>query len=96
MNFRAFLVAGLAALAQADASSIDHDKAQPLAQPKHVTDSEKAAVKFKPLLQVSYGCEPYPAVQANGSVSDGLNRARKSDGDCEGSSLGSQVYSRSD
>uniref|UniRef100_H3G7M7 Necrosis inducing-like protein NPP1 type n=1 Tax=Phytophthora ramorum TaxID=164328 RepID=H3G7M7_PHYRM len=75
---------------------IDHDKVQPFAEPEPTTDSEKAAVKFKPQLLVTYGCYPYPAVQADGSVSAGLRGSGPADGECRGSSLGSQVYSRSD
>ncbi|RLN71184.1 hypothetical protein BBJ29_009563, partial [Phytophthora kernoviae] len=77
-------------------NTINHDQVQPFAQPEPVSDAEKAAVKFKPQLKVSYGCEPYPAVDSNGSISGGLKQTGKPDGDCTGSELGSQVYSRSD
>ncbi|GMF12889.1 unnamed protein product [Phytophthora lilii] len=75
---------------------INHDQVQPFAQPEPTTDSEKTAIKYKPQLHISDGCHPYPAVQANGSVSAGLKWAGWADGDCKGSGLGSQVYSRSD
>ncbi|KAJ8575704.1 hypothetical protein ON010_g3508 [Phytophthora cinnamomi] len=100
MNLRAFLLAAVVSLATASAgngiSRINHDQVQPIAQPTPVTDAQKLAVKYKPQLRISYGCHPYPAVQANGSVSGGLEWSGSPDGDCEGSRLGSQVYARSD
>ncbi|OWZ12076.1 Necrosis inducing protein NPP1 [Phytophthora megakarya] len=74
---------------------IDHDKVQPFPQPEPITDAEKAAVKFKPSLVVKSGCHPYPAVNAAGETSAGLKGTGPPDGECEGSALGSQVYSRS-
>ncbi|POM73996.1 NPP1-like protein [Phytophthora palmivora] len=85
----------VAALTTVDAASIDHDKVQPFAQPNPITISEKAAVKFKPSLAVITGCHPYPAVNAAGETSAGLKGSGKPNGDCKGSPLGSQVYSRS-
>ncbi|ETM99690.1 hypothetical protein PPTG_18464 [Phytophthora nicotianae INRA-310] len=76
--------------------TINHDQVQPFSQPEPTTDSEKSAVKYKPQLHISYGCHPYAAVQADGSVSGGLNRSGWANGDRKGSDLGSQVYSRSD
>ncbi|KAG1702254.1 hypothetical protein DVH05_010044 [Phytophthora capsici] len=98
MNLRAFLLSAVAALVavQAEVTYIDHDTVKPFPQPKPKTDSEKAAVKYKPQLLVSYGCHPYPAVQADGSVSAGLKGTGPAAGECGGSALGSQVYSRSD
>ncbi|KAK1942627.1 hypothetical protein P3T76_006126 [Phytophthora citrophthora] len=98
MNLGAFVLSALAVLVmvQAEVNYIDHDTVKPFSQPKPKTDSEKAAVKFKPQLLVSYGCHPYPAVQADGSVSAGLKGSGPVDGECGGSDLGSQVYSRSD
>ncbi|GMF35969.1 unnamed protein product [Phytophthora fragariaefolia] len=97
---RAFLLAAIISvtslLVNADVDKIDHDQVQPFAQPEPTTDSERTAVKFKPQLHISHGCHPYPAVQANGSVSAGLKWAGRADGKCKGSALGSQVYSRSD
>nr|B0B0Q6.1 RecName: Full=Necrosis-inducing protein NPP1 [Phytophthora cinnamomi]CAL47421.1 necrosis-inducing protein [Phytophthora cinnamomi] len=44
---------------------------------------------------ITDGCHPYPAVQADGSVSGGLEWSGADDGDCKGSAWGSQVYARS-
>jgi len=98
MNLRAFLLSAIASLAavSADVNMIDHDTVQPFVQVEPTTNSEKLAVKYKPQLHISYGCHPYPAVNANGSVSAGLKWAGWADGECKGSGLGSQVYSRSD
>ncbi|EGZ08278.1 necrosis inducing-like protein NPP1 type [Phytophthora sojae] len=98
MNLRAFIVTAIASLAavNADVKMINHDTVQPVAQPEPTTDSEKTAVKYKPQLHISYGCHPYPAVQADGSVSAGLKWSGWANGKCKGSGLGSQVYSRSD
>ncbi|KAG2511018.1 hypothetical protein JM18_008267 [Phytophthora kernoviae] len=98
MNLRAFIIAAVVSLAavHAEINTISHDQVQPFAQPEPVSDAEKAAVKFKPQLAVTYGCDPYPAVDSNGSISAGLKWAGKPDGDCTGSPLGSQVYSRAD
>jgi hypothetical protein len=98
MNFRAFFLAAIASVAAvtADVSRVNHDQVQPFAQSTPITDSQKSAVKYKPQLHVSYGCHPYPAVEANGSASGGLEWSGPVDGDCKGSPLGSQVYSRSD
>ncbi|EEY67232.1 NPP1-like protein [Phytophthora infestans T30-4] len=94
MSFSFAIIAALVVV-HAEVTYINHDEVKPFAQPTPTTDSEKAAVKYKPKLYVSYGCHPYPAVQANGFVSAGLKGSGPIDGECEGSSLGSQVYSRS-
>ncbi|OWZ02151.1 Necrosis inducing protein NPP1 [Phytophthora megakarya] len=78
-----------------NAASIGHDKVEPFAQPKPITEAEKAAVKFKPSLAVKAGCQPYPVVNAAGDTSAGLKGTGPVDGECQGSPLGSQVYSRS-
>ncbi|EGZ08297.1 necrosis inducing-like protein NPP1 type [Phytophthora sojae] len=98
MQFRALFLAavGCFAAVQAEVNWINHDQVHPFAQVEPVNASDKAAIKFKPKLQISYGCHPYPAVQADGAVSDGLKWGGKPDGKCKGSGLGSQVYSRSD
>ncbi|KAG6618417.1 necrosis inducing-like protein NPP1 type [Phytophthora cinnamomi] len=89
-----FITITAATLSVVVADSIGHDKVQPFAQPEPTTISEKAAVKFKPSLQIVDGCHPYPAVNAAGETSGGLKGTGKLDGDCKGSPLGSQVYGR--
>lgn len=95
MGWRPLLVAAFAAFASGEGGWIDHDKVQPFPQPEPITLAQKAAVKFKPSLLVKSGCHPYPVVNAAGDLSAGLKGTGKADGECEGSSLGSQVYSRS-
>ncbi|OWY98645.1 Necrosis inducing protein NPP1 [Phytophthora megakarya] len=55
----------------------------------------KAATTFKPLLLIKNGCHAYPAVNAAGQVSTGLQQADATGAACSGSSMGSQVYGRS-
>ncbi|KAG6618985.1 necrosis inducing-like protein NPP1 type [Phytophthora cinnamomi] len=90
-----FITITAATLSVVVGDSISHDKVQPFAQPEPTTISEKAAVKFKPSLQIVDGCHPYPAVNAAGETSGGLKKTGEPDGDCKGSPLGSQVYGRS-
>ncbi|KAG6594072.1 necrosis inducing-like protein NPP1 type [Phytophthora cinnamomi] len=89
-----FITVTAATLSVVVAGPIDHDKVQPFAQPVPTTISEKAAVKFKPSLQIVDGCHSYPAVNAAGETSGSLKGTGKLDGDCKGSGLGSQVYGR--
>ncbi|KAE9306664.1 hypothetical protein PF008_g21410 [Phytophthora fragariae] len=97
MNLRSLLATVIAvagALGSVGGVRIGHDKMQPFAQPEPVIVSEKAAIKFKPNLQIHDGCHPYPAVNAAGETSGGLKGTGDPDGDCKGSPLGSQVYGR--
>ncbi|KAI9989947.1 hypothetical protein PInf_020252 [Phytophthora infestans] len=75
--------------------TIAYDKVEPfeMAQPSDSTITEKAAIKFRPKLHVVNGCHPYPAVNAAGQVSKGLQK--DDDAACRGSKLGTQVYGRS-
>uniref|UniRef100_A0AAV1TQS6 Uncharacterized protein n=1 Tax=Peronospora matthiolae TaxID=2874970 RepID=A0AAV1TQS6_9STRA len=75
--------------------TIDHDKIVPFSEPEPVTISEKAGVKFKPLLEIITGCAPYAAVNAEGATNGGLRPSGDPQSGCEGSKLGSQVYGRS-
>nr|AUD40038.1 Nep1-like protein Pc129485 [Phytophthora capsici] len=95
MNFRIVLLVLVASLAGAQAQVIGHDQVRPFPQPKPVTVSDKAAVKFKPQLKIADGCHPYPAVQKDGSITGGLKWSGPQDGECTGSKLGSQIYARS-
>ncbi|KAG7383337.1 hypothetical protein PHYBOEH_009957 [Phytophthora boehmeriae] len=94
MKFLTAIGVAAAILSVAEAAAIGHDQVQPFPQPEPVTDSEKAAIKFKPTLKIDTGCHPYPVVNDAGDVSAGLKGTGKIDGDCKGSSLGSQVYGR--
>ncbi|KAG7387759.1 hypothetical protein PHYBOEH_008142 [Phytophthora boehmeriae] len=87
------LVVVVVALFSTGAISIDHDQVEPIAQPEHVTDVEKAAVSLKPALEIKGGCHPFPAVNAAGLTSGGLKGTGGTSG-CEEAPLGSQVYGR--
>ncbi|EGZ21082.1 necrosis inducing-like protein NPP1 type [Phytophthora sojae] len=96
MNLRFFFVTLVAVFtAVADAGSINHDQVRPFAQPKPATVSEKAAVKFNPQIHITNGCHPYPAVNAAGETSGGLQTNGAPSAGCKGSGWGSQVYGRS-
>ncbi|GMF41014.1 unnamed protein product [Phytophthora lilii] len=97
MNLLTFVLAAIAPLAAVQAfDSINHDQVHPFDQPAPTNAVQKAALKYKPQLHISDGCHPYPAVQADDSVSAGLEWSGDDDGDCEKPAWGSQVYSRSD
>jgi hypothetical protein len=67
---------------------IDHDQVQPI-----YTGASDLELYYQPRLAIAdKGCDPYPAVDANGHVSGGLAPDGSSDGDCT-RSVG-QVYSR--
>ncbi|CEG44167.1 NLP-like protein [Plasmopara halstedii] len=71
------------------------DSVHPFPRTKARTSSQKSALMFQPQLYIEDGCHPYPAVQSNGSLNAGLEYELFRDPTCEGSPLGSQVYSRS-
>ncbi|KAI9985637.1 hypothetical protein PInf_005026 [Phytophthora infestans] len=99
MNIRVFVcvaIASLAGVTVAEVVMIDHNTVQPFAEPYPTSEAEKSAIKYKPQLRISYGCHPYPVVQADGALSAGLNWAGWAHQKCKGSGLGSQIYSRSD
>ncbi|KAG7381679.1 hypothetical protein PHYPSEUDO_005726 [Phytophthora pseudosyringae] len=73
----------------------DQVKPFPMAQPSDATITEYAAIKFRPKLSIVNGCHPYPAVNAAGQVSEGLEKADPTGAACKGSKLGTQVYGRS-
>ncbi|CAM4490675.1 NPP1 family protein [Paenibacillus tarimensis] len=58
-----------------------------------VTTAQKAAKLFQPTLKVTTGCVPFPAVDAQGNTSGGLNPTGGSSAGCNSST--GQVYSRS-
>ncbi|KAJ8577199.1 hypothetical protein ON010_g2008 [Phytophthora cinnamomi] len=94
MNSRAFVLAALASLAavQAQVTSINYNQLEPFPRPSPKATAERAVVKYKPQLDVSFGCHPYPAVHADGFVSAGLKGSGLSDGDCKGPSFVLQMY----
>eukprot|EP00644_Phytophthora_capsici_P014831 jgi/Phyca11/10715/fgenesh1_pm.PHYCAscaffold_53_\ len=75
-------------------NTIDHDQVKPFAQPEPVTISEKAAVKYKPQLNIGAGCVSFPAVNAAGEITGGLKGTKDTEA-CTEAPLGSQVYGRS-
>ncbi|KAJ8566207.1 hypothetical protein ON010_g6916 [Phytophthora cinnamomi] len=96
MNLTAFVLATLVSLAavQTQVTYINYDQVEPFPRRRPKNTTERAAVKYKSQIHVSFGCHPYPAAQANGFVSAGLKGSRFSDGDCKGPSLGLQVFQR--
>ncbi|OWZ00902.1 Necrosis inducing protein NPP1 [Phytophthora megakarya] len=97
MNWFLLIALLSALLAKVLSKSIPHDQVQPFAEIEPVTESDKVIFKYKPQLKVAEGCQPYPAVQEDGSVSEGVPwsfQFAKSTKDCEGSKLGSQIYAR--
>ncbi|GMF28650.1 unnamed protein product [Phytophthora lilii] len=55
----------------------------------------ESAINFNPQLHITNGCHPYPAVDADGNTSGGLNPTGSSSAGCKGSGYGSQIYGRS-
>ncbi|OWZ15062.1 Necrosis inducing protein NPP1 [Phytophthora megakarya] len=97
MNWFLLLVVLSALWTEVLSKSIPHDQVQPFAEIEPVTETDKVIFKYKPLLKVSEGCQPYAAVQEDGSVSKGIPwffKSGSSAKDCEGSELGSQIYAR--
>ncbi|KAK1929662.1 hypothetical protein P3T76_014879 [Phytophthora citrophthora] len=93
MISRSFFVVLAAVFAAVHGGEIDHDKMEPIPQPDPVTISEKAAVKFKPQLNIASGCVSFPAVNGAGDVSGGL-KGSGGNSACDSAPLGSQVYGR--
>ncbi|MCY8242199.1 NPP1 family protein [Bacillus haynesii] len=75
------------------ANVIDHDKVVGFKEVPAVTTTQKAAKRFQPYLKVAHGCVPFPAVDAQGNVSGGLEPTGDPKGHCSKST--GQVYSRS-
>ncbi|KAI9982239.1 hypothetical protein PInf_008134 [Phytophthora infestans] len=95
MNILQLFAPAAAALTVAHADVISHDAVIPFAQPTTTTTTEqKAGIKFKPQIHISNGCHPYPAVDADGNTSGGLNPTGSSSAGCKGSGYGSQIYGR--
>ncbi|RLN48868.1 hypothetical protein BBJ28_00017287 [Nothophytophthora sp. Chile5] len=94
MNLRAIAAVALSSLASMQAAVISHDAVVPFAQPTPTTTLQTMAVKFKPQIDISNGCHPYPAVDEDGNTSGGLKPTGSESSGCTGSSLGSQIYGR--
>lgn len=78
----------LAAFATAaGAATIPHDQVVPLA-----STARDFVYKFQPYLRVESGCVPFPAVDAQGNTSGGLNPSGARNGGCSSST--GQVYAR--
>ncbi|KAG3110894.1 hypothetical protein PI124_g12634 [Phytophthora idaei] len=88
------LIVAAIAFSTVQAEVIDHDQVVPFAQPTPTSVSQAAAVNFKPQLHITNGCHPYPAADADGNTSGGLNPTGSSSAGCKGSGYGSQIYGR--
>lgn len=75
------------------AAVIDHDKVVGFSEVTPTNDSQKAAKTFQPFLKVYNGSVPFPAVDAQGNTSGGLQPTGSSNG--QSSKSTGQVYARS-
>lgn len=73
-------------------ASIAHDAVVGFAEAVPSGVVGELMLKYKPYLKVINGCVPFPAVNAAGDVSGGLNPSGSENGDCESST--GQVYAR--
>ncbi|KAK6215745.1 NLP3 protein [Colletotrichum tabaci] len=74
-------------------SWIGHDQVVALPEKADVGFEGQVELRFNPYLFVSGGCDPYPAVDATGSLGGGLKPTGKGRGKCGGGGKG-QVYVR--
>ncbi|CEG38899.1 RxLR-like protein [Plasmopara halstedii] len=74
-------------------NKFQYDKIKPFPVAKRDCRINEIALDFQPMLRIESGCHPYPAVDKNGYVSDGLGVSHWFT-DCSGSPEGSQVYGR--
>ncbi|MCY7797762.1 NPP1 family protein, partial [Bacillus spizizenii] len=89
MSFFAFI----SLVPTVDAAVIGHDKVVGFDEVVPTTIAQKAEKKFQPYLKVYSGCVPFPAVDAQGNTSGGLQPTGAPEGGC--SKHTGQVYSRS-
>ncbi|CAE7031546.1 hypothetical protein CFE70_004446 [Pyrenophora teres f. teres 0-1] len=73
---------------------INHDAVVGFTEAVPGTLSGKLMLKYKPFLEVSNGCVPFPAVDAAGNTSGGLNPTGGSNSGCDEST--GQVYARAE
>lgn len=76
------------------ARKIGHDDMPVWQEPAPANNVQALAVRFKPLLNVAGGCQPYPAVDPEGNTGDGLSLWGTPSQGCSDKSR-AQVYSRS-
>lgn len=88
-----FFTALACAFGSAQSAVVSHDSIPVWQQPAPTTPAQFLAVRFKPSLDVVNGCQPYPAVDAQGNTSGGLKTTGVSDGSC-GDKSKAQVYAR--
>ncbi|MCY8689490.1 NPP1 family protein, partial [Bacillus spizizenii] len=88
MSFFAFI----SLVPTVDAAVIGHDKVVGFDEDVPTTIAQKAEKKFQPYLKVYSGCVPFPAVDAQGNTSGGLQPTGAPEGGC--SKHTGQVYSR--
>ncbi|CAI5718100.1 unnamed protein product [Peronospora destructor] len=94
MSWPTILVVVLSLLGSVWSEKLPFDEVAPFAEEKNTTSIQNfLALKFKPQLHISFGCYPYPAVDAKGNTNAGLG-VTKIFSSCGGSPLGSQVYGR--
>ncbi|KAK7753100.1 hypothetical protein SLS62_005050 [Diatrype stigma] len=72
---------------------IAHDAVQPFAETVQSGAIGDAIKKFEPFLHIAHGCQSYPAVDAEGNTSGGLQDTGSSTGGCRDGSKG-QTYVR--
>ncbi|MCY9377341.1 NPP1 family protein [Bacillus sp. T17B1] len=89
MSFFAFI----SLVPTVDAAVIGHDKVVGFEEVVPTTVVQKVEKKFQPYLKVYSGCVPFPAVDAQGNTSGGLQPTGAPEGGC--SKHTGQVYSRS-
>ncbi|KAL7684748.1 putative necrosis inducing protein [Plasmopara halstedii] len=74
-------------------NKLQYDKIKPFPATERDCPINEIALDFQPMLRIESGCHPYPAVDKNGYISDGLGVSHWFT-DCSGSPEGSQVYGR--
>lgn len=89
----AAMMAAFTVIPAASAAVIGHDQVVGFAEVTPATVTQQAAKRFQPYLKVYHGCVPFPAVDAAGNTSGGLQTSGASNGQCSQST--GQVYSRS-
>ena len=92
MHLLTLLVVVVSSLGLACSETLPLDEVVPFPEVDDSSIVSRLALKFKPQLYINLRCYPYPAVDAEGRISAGLQSYKFSG--CRGSPLGSQVYGR--